>query len=180
VRRVVTGVGEDGKGHFVIDDLSPSIFAFDREPNFRQNDVWVTTFPADPQGTDLVATEGPVPLDPPPGGTIFRLAILPPDERLAELTTDRDFMAEMAMKYDGGDAHSDEEFAYHRSDTIDYVQVLSGELTLELDSGEEVELVPGDCVVQRGTNHAWRNRSGRPVVVSSVLISTKPVPPAGA
>jgi len=173
VRRVVTAVGPDGKGHIVIDDQAPSIFAFPSEPNFRQDDVWVTTFPADPAGEDLVVTQGPVPLDPPPGGTIFRLAILPPDERLHELTADPGFMAELASKYDGGDAHQEDEFQYHRTDTIDYVQVLDGEVTLELDSGESVELTRGDCVVQRGTNHAWRNRSGRPVVVSSVLVSTR-------
>jgi mannose-6-phosphate isomerase-like protein (cupin superfamily) len=172
VRRVVTSRGPDGTGHVEIDDVAPSIFAFDSEPDFRQDDVWVTTWPPDPAGDDLVERVGPVPLEPPPGGTIFRLAILPPDERLVELTTDPSFMAEMATKYDGGDSHSDEEFAYHRTDTIDYVQVLSGELVLELDSGEEVELRRGDCVVQRGTNHAWRNRSGKPVVVSSVLVST--------
>lgn len=177
VRRVVTAVGEDGKGHVVIDDIAPSIFAFAAEPSFRQDDVWVTTFPADPAGPDLVTRTGPVPLDPPPGGTIFRLAILPPDERMAELTADPAFMAELAERYDGGDAHDEAEFQYHRTDTIDYVQVLDGELVLELDSGEEVELRRGDSVVQRGTNHAWRNRSGRPCVVSSVLVSTRPVEP---
>jgi len=181
VRRVVTGFGDDGKSHVVIDDVAPSIFAFDDEPNFRQDDVWVTTFPADPGGPDLVARQGPVPLDPPPGGTIFRLAILPPDERITELFTDPAFMADLATKYDGGDAHAeDDDFQYHRSDTIDYVQVLEGEVVLELDSGEEVTLQRGDCVVQRGTNHAWRNQSGKPVVVSSVLVSTRPVPGAGS
>jgi mannose-6-phosphate isomerase-like protein (cupin superfamily) len=172
VRRVVTSVGPDGKARVDIDELAPSIFAFESEPNFRQDDVWVTTWPVDPNGPDLVATTGPVPLDPPPGGTIFRLAILPPDERMVELTGDPSFMDEFATKYDGGDAHSDDDFQYHRSNTIDYVQVLSGEVVLELDSGDEIELRRGDCVVQRGTNHAWRNRSGRPVVVSSVLLST--------
>jgi len=180
VRRVVTGMGDDGKSHFVIDDVAPSIFAFADEPNFRQDDVWVTTSPAEPAGPDLVAVKGPVPLNPPPGGTIFRLAILPPDERITELFTDPAFMADLATKYDGGDAHQeDEDFQYHRSDTIDYVQVLDGELTLELDSGESVDLVRGDVVVQRGTNHAWRNRSGKPVVVSSVLVSTRPLPAPG-
>jgi naringenin degradation protein FdeH len=174
VRRVITGVGEDGKAHFVIDDIAPSIFAFSYEPNFRQDDVWITTSPADPNGPDLVTRTGPVPLDPPPGGTIFRLAILPPDERFEELTNDPVFMADLATKYDGGGAHAEaDDFAYHRSDTIDYVQILSGELTLELDSGETVDLKRGDVVVQRGTNHAWRNKSGKPCVVSSVLVSTR-------
>lgn len=175
VRRVVTGFDADGRSRIVIDDVAPSIFAFDREPEFRQDDVWVTAWPVEPAGPDLVERVGPVPLEPPPGGTIFRLAILPPDERLVKLTADPSFMEELASKYAGGDAHEEEgDFQYHRSATIDYVQVLDGEVTLELDSGEEVHLQRGDCVVQRGTNHAWRNRSGKPCVVSSVLVSTRP------
>ena len=47
--------------------------------------------------------------------------------------------------------------------------VISGEIWLELDDGE-VHLKPGDCVVQRGSMHAWRNRSDKPCVMSFVLI----------
>jgi uncharacterized cupin superfamily protein len=58
---------------------------------------------------------------------------------------------------------------FHRTDTLDYVMVLDGEVTLELDRGE-VALGPGDCVVQRATRHAWRNRSGRPVKLAVVML----------
>jgi mannose-6-phosphate isomerase-like protein (cupin superfamily) len=51
--------------------------------------------------------------------------------------------------------------------------VLEGEISLELDTGE-VLLEPGDCVVQRGTRHAWRNRSGGPVKMMAVMVSTRP------
>lgn len=50
----------------------------------------------------------------------------------------------------------------HRSDTIDFVYVLEGEIVLELDDGCETTLRAGDAAVQNGTRHAWRNRSGRP------------------
>ncbi len=49
----------------------------------------------------------------------------------------------------------------HRSDTIDFVYVLEGEVVLELDAGRETLLRAGDTVVQNGTRHAWRNRSGK-------------------
>jgi len=62
---------------------------------------------------------------------------------------------------------------FHRTDTLDYVMILDGEVTLELDRGS-VALGPGDCVVQRGTRHAWRNRSGRPVKMAVVMVSLKP------
>lgn len=50
----------------------------------------------------------------------------------------------------------------HRSDTIDYVLVLEGEIVLELDDGQETTLRAGDVAIQNGTRHAWRNRSGQP------------------
>jgi hypothetical protein len=49
----------------------------------------------------------------------------------------------------------------HRSDTVDFVYVLEGEIVLELDAGVETTLRAGDTLVQNGTRHAWRNRSGR-------------------
>lgn len=50
----------------------------------------------------------------------------------------------------------------HRSDTVDFIYVLDGEIVLELDDGRETTLRAGDTLVQNGTRHAWRNRSGRP------------------
>jgi quercetin dioxygenase-like cupin family protein len=57
----------------------------------------------------------------------------------------------------------------HRTETIDYALVLSGEITMVLDD-EDVLLKAGDVVVQCGTNHAWSNRSNAPCVVAFVLI----------
>ena len=61
---------------------------------------------------------------------------------------------------------------FHTTDTVDYVMVLEGEIFLELDTGE-VLLHPGDCVVQRSTRHAWRNRTGAPVKMAAVMISLR-------
>jgi len=47
----------------------------------------------------------------------------------------------------------------HRSHSIDYGIIISGHLELDLDGGDTVKLAPGDIVVQRGTNHLWRNPS---------------------
>jgi uncharacterized cupin superfamily protein len=57
----------------------------------------------------------------------------------------------------------------HRTESIDYGVVIEGELTLVLDDSE-VRLAPGSVVVQRGTNHAWANRSGRPCRMLFVLV----------
>ena len=62
-----------------------------------------------------------------------------------------------------------ERSGFHRTDTLDYVMILDGAVTLELDRGA-VTLGPGDCVVQRATRHAWRNRTGRPVKMAVVMV----------
>ena len=58
----------------------------------------------------------------------------------------------------------------HRTDTVDYVVVLSGEVSLELDDGETVHLSAGDCVVQNGTRHAWRNSSSAPCLIAFAIV----------
>ena len=64
----------------------------------------------------------------------------------------------------------------HRTFSIDYGIVLTGELELELDGGEIVPLSAGDIVVQRGTNHIWRNPSADTVCrIAFVLIEAQPV-----
>lgn len=62
----------------------------------------------------------------------------------------------------------------HRTETVDYAILLSGEIDLELDDGEVVHLKPGDVVVQRGTIHTWVNRGSVPAVTAFILIDAKP------
>src|SRR6266404_3011770 len=63
----------------------------------------------------------------------------------------------------------------HRTNSIDYAVVLSGEIDMELDEGRVVTLRAGDVLVQRGTIHNWVNRSNAPCVVVFVLIDARPV-----
>ena len=62
----------------------------------------------------------------------------------------------------------------HRTETVDYALLLSGECDLELDSGEIVHMKPGDIVVQRGTMHAWVNNGTAPAVFAFILIDADP------
>jgi len=66
----------------------------------------------------------------------------------------------------------------HRTDSVDYAVVLSGQIDMELD-GETVTLKAGDLLVQRGTIHNWINRYDEPCVVVFVLVAGKPVTAAG-
>jgi len=62
----------------------------------------------------------------------------------------------------------------HRTNSIDFAVVLSGEMDMELDDNEIVHLKAGDVVVQRGTIHNWVNNSDKPCVMAFVLIDAKP------
>jgi quercetin dioxygenase-like cupin family protein len=63
----------------------------------------------------------------------------------------------------------------HRTDSIDYAIVMSGEIDMELETGEETHLKAGDVIVQRGTIHNWINRGTEPCQIAFVLIDAKPV-----
>jgi quercetin dioxygenase-like cupin family protein len=67
----------------------------------------------------------------------------------------------------------------HRTDSIDYAVVISGEIDMELDDGVVAHLKQGDVLVQRGTIHNWVNRGKEACVIAFVLISAKPVSAAG-
>ena len=62
----------------------------------------------------------------------------------------------------------------HRTETVDYVIVIDGEIEMDMDDST-VKLKAGDILVQRGTNHAWANRSGKNARVAFVLVDGKPL-----
>jgi quercetin dioxygenase-like cupin family protein len=66
----------------------------------------------------------------------------------------------------------------HRTDSIDYAVVMSGEVEMELDDAK-VHLKAGDVLVQRGTIHNWVNRGTEPCVIAFMLIAAKPVTVGG-
>ena len=112
---------------------------------------------------------------PGPTGTRFRIVRLPPThEILNGLQQAFDAAAlqqEFFAKAPGlAETHETEDSGMHTTATVDFDIVLSGELWLELDNGAEVQLKPGDCVIQNGTRHAWRNRGTEACIMASVLI----------
>jgi len=67
----------------------------------------------------------------------------------------------------------------HRTDSIDYAVVMSGEIDMELEEGTSVHLKAGDVVVQRGTIHNWVNKGTEPCRIAFILIDAKPVEAGG-
>jgi quercetin dioxygenase-like cupin family protein len=62
----------------------------------------------------------------------------------------------------------------HKTATVDYIIVIKGEIWAIMDKGETL-LMPGDVLVQRGTNHSWSVRGNEPCVSAAVLVSAEPV-----
>ena len=66
-----------------------------------------------------------------------------------------------------------------RTDTLDYVMCLSGEIDMELDYGMVTHLKAGDCIVQQATNHAWLNRGTQRCRLAFVMLDSKKEPGVG-
>jgi mannose-6-phosphate isomerase-like protein (cupin superfamily) len=168
-RRVVTGHDKRGKSIFLMDGAAPRVAETKAIPGLELVELWATdSTPAVPAaGKDpTIAMTSFVPL---PGGTRFSVISFPP---LGEGTFDAEaFRREYLEKAPGlAESLEKEDLAMHTTSTIDYDFVLSGEITLELDDGATVDLKAGDCVIQNGTRHAWRNRGKKPCVLATVMV----------
>lgn len=173
IRRVVTGHDENGKAVVLSDAAAPAVRTVPLWPGLVSTDLWKTgATPAAIGRAEPDPTLGPRTLQPPPRGTIFRISIVPP-ETDAIRTLDASAAKQVFAGVGNADAstlgHGARHPLMHRTETLDYAVVLEGEITLLLDDSE-VHLAAGDVVIQRGTNHAWSNRSGKPVRMLYVLI----------
>jgi mannose-6-phosphate isomerase-like protein (cupin superfamily) len=179
VRRVVTGHDAQGRSTFIIDAVSPHIHQ--RAPGSAViTELWETrACPADIGGNDD-AVDRPFRLPPPPNGSVFRIIAYPPDqERLGALRHERAAADDGSGRSAALDRGAPRHPGFHKTSSVDYAIVLSGEIYAMTDDGE-VLLRPGDVLIQRGTNHAWSNRGDVPACVAFVLIDAAPPPSQGA
>jgi mannose-6-phosphate isomerase-like protein (cupin superfamily) len=168
VRRVVTKIGSDDKAVVMFDDRIPLMAA--RAP-VGVGEVWVT----EKSPAELSPTEDrahvKVGIQPPRGGTIFRIIDYPPTSPTVE-KLDINTM----MKVVGADAPAKglppRHPMMHRTRSVDYAIILSGEIDMLLDEGE-VHLKAGDVLVQQATNHAWINRGKENCRIAFILIDSQ-------
>ncbi len=141
MRRIVTGWGDTGEPVVLVDDEPPQLVSTEQANAWE---VWICDdTPPDLRDPEDAAQRRPWSLEPPkPRGTAFRLIEFHP----------------------GGSS------GMHSTDTLDYVVILSGEITLTT-AGRRLVLKAGDVVVQRGAPHDWTNESGRPCLAAVVLVS---------
>lgn len=172
VRRVVTGHDADGRSSFLMDGLAPNVKEMKSMPGVALTDLWeTTTSPASNQGNADAAAR-PVKLEPPKAGTLLRIVEFPPDSNWrGKADAGRAFNSIGA-----GHApdHSSDDPMRHKTNTVDYIIVLKGEIYALMEEGETL-LKAGDILVQRGTNHSWSVRGNEPCIVAAILVSARPV-----
>jgi mannose-6-phosphate isomerase-like protein (cupin superfamily) len=154
VRRVVTGHDDSGKAIVESDGDAPNVKV--REgAGFVSTLLWVTDeTPAD-VGLRKDRADRTIAVAPPAHGSILRIVDFPPVTPEAEAMDGS--ALRRAMGVDHGDAPSRHAYM-HRTKSVDYAIVLSGEIDMLLDDSE-VHLKAGDVLIQQATNHAWVNRS---------------------
>lgn len=163
MNRVVTGFDEVGNPAIIRQGAPPTVIQAGR---YVTTELWVTDR-TPPAATTSDASTRPWALEPPPGGSCFRIVQIAPGDKADG--------GEAAAGADGGrlDAEHESFEEAHATETLDYVTVLSGEVTLVV-GGSEINLGPGDSVVQQpGVPHDWQNRSAEPAVLVGVLLSAR-------
>jgi mannose-6-phosphate isomerase-like protein (cupin superfamily) len=173
VRRVVTGHDDQGRSIVISDGPAPFLHVSPDDPEWYSTDVFRTgETPAQIVARQGETTEGPRRQLPTKRGSVIRVNNFPPEpEHVRRMTPEDSLRAFAALgnpdaaTFGKGGRHP----LMHRTETIDYAIVLSGEIVMLLDE-QEVLLKAGDILVQCGTNHAWVNRSNASAVVVFVLI----------
>ena len=169
VRRVVTGHDAAGKAVVLFDGPAPNA-KLRQATGLTSTLLWVTDeSPADVSRT-ADRSERDIGVAPPPRGSIFRVVDFPPAAETGVIDNDA-MLLELALarpdRY-GGIRNP----LMHRTKSIDYAVVISGEIDMFLDDSD-VHLKPGDVLVQQGTIHGWVNRGEVTCRVAFVLIDAE-------
>lgn len=156
IRRVVTGQNADGRSCVLYDSDAPLVRELGR--GGKMTDTWA--FPHCPTSVagDKDEGTGPFVFEPPAEGAHLRVVdSAPPDVREADAVAD----ASRGVTFDAGSTgdrggETITRTRNHKTESVDYGLVLTGQRTLILDNAELV-MMPGDIVVQLGNFHAWDN-----------------------
>jgi hypothetical protein len=170
VRRIVTGVNAAGRSYIVSDTLFPNGDVAPDQP--VRVGLWMTETPRPSnKGTHDPVPDGVIMRTPPAhrGGTVLRFTDIPPDSTRAY---DPENLRQRGCKTtpDRSARHP----GFHATDTVDYAICLEGEVWAMLDDDETL-MKPGDVLIQRGTHHAWSNRTDRIARMAFILIDAEPL-----
>lgn len=151
VRRVVTVHAADGRSIFLFDGEVPSS---PTSPGVTIAEIWSTSQAPASNASNEDAARQRHSLLPDPSGTLLRIFEVEPHD-------------------------PDTDLGFHTTHTVDYIYVIQGEIHALVEGGEKL-LREGDVLVQRGTQHAWSNRSGKVCRLLAVMIDAEAVRGVGA
>jgi hypothetical protein len=169
IRRVVTGDDADGRSFIVDDGPATVVRTVPERPGYRAVNIWRTESAPAPIGApDSAAAHTGI--LPPKEGTILRIIDFPPEPEDPEALT-RGLHATFGGMYADAqhDTRTGKHPGMHRTETVDYAIVLEGEIYAVMDEVETL-MQAGEVLIQRGTNHAWSNRSAKTARIAFVLI----------
>ena len=169
IRRIVTGDDAKGNSRIVEDAPASAVRNVPARPGYRAVNVWRTEqTPAKINAVDTIHNHQGI--LPPRNGTILRIIDFPPEPRdEGELRRQLDSTFGGIYRDAAHDRRPGKHPGMHRTETVDYAIVLEGEIWAVLDERETL-MRAGDVLIQRGTNHAWANRSDRTARIAFVLI----------
>ncbi|CAM2141270.1 Cupin domain-containing protein [Pararobbsia alpina] len=169
VRRIVTHNDEAGQSYVLKDGHATNTIGLLTE-------LWTTAGGPHTHATTDDAGASSKSLGPVSRGTVFRYFQIPPESASAHLSIEekQKIWSDLFKSWNASGAQPDtsRDPGMHATETTDYIILLKGQITLVLDK-EEVDLQPLDCVVQRGTNHAWVNRGTEDALLMAVLVDAK-------
>ena len=167
-RRVVTGHDDNGKAIIERDGAAPNVRV--REgAGFVSTLLWVTDETPVNAGLRIDRADRTIAVAPPANGSILRIVDFPPVTPEVDSIDSAALRRAMGVDH-GGPAGAPSRHAYmHRTKSVDYGIILSGEIDMLLDDSE-VHLKAGDIVIQQATNHAWVNRSPDFCRIAFILI----------
>jgi hypothetical protein len=166
MRRVVTGVNNQGKAVFTRDDKSPH---FIKMGNFEMGETWADERAVISDGVSDQA-EGTIGSVPALGASLLRYVVFPPAAEMQALMAGADDANTNNDQVSDDFNNEDDNPGMHTTETIDYGFVLEGSITLELDDGVKKVLHVGDCYIQNGTRHAWHNETDKRAVIGVVML----------
>ncbi len=178
VRRIVTGHDENGKAIVIADGPTPGVKTTPNRPGVVFHNIWTTNSTPSRFDGPTETTSVDLPLPPPSDGTVFRVIDFPTEnevEQVDEETAKKAFAeygADGALQHGESGQQKKRHAFMHRTDTVDYAICLSGEITMYMDDSEVV-MHTGDVMIQRGTNHAWVNKSNEYCTMAFVLIDAE-------
>lgn len=162
-RRIVVGLDKDGRSAFVSDGATETRVATEA---YTINQIWQATAVPTPVLADNSLGKTAV-IPPPPGGYTYVITTFPPD---SSWDYEAGYAKALAEAGAADSVAKDDLPGMHTTDTVDIVTVLSGEIWALVETGETL-MKPGDTLVQRGTKHAWRNRSDIDCTIAALHMS---------